>query len=412
MPRLKGEGQSISTQVEADDALVGKYLIGDGLALKVTEKNGSRYGNYVLRIQHQGKRHDVSIGSLKKVKLAEAKNLAAKARLAVLAGEDPKAAIGRKVVVPTTIDFKLAAVVARCFETKRSSLKGDGEAGKWLSPLRVHILPKLGTAHVSEIDANAIVRVLKPIWHEKPEAAKKAINRLSAALENADLEQQGIIVDGAASRAKKLLGKQVRQVRHIPSTPYADLPDLYQRICRLNQTPSVLALRLCLLTGQRLQPVRMAVWSEFNLKSAVWTIPAENLKGEKGKTEDYRCPLSPEAVRVVQLAQRLTNRNELFPAQRGNGVISGNGILKILDKLNEVGRPHGFRSTFGDWAGSHNVSFELAEKCLQHAYGSAVSRAYRREDRLDDRRVVMDDWAQHAISARDEAVRGNLRVVE
>jgi integrase len=166
------------------------------------------------------------------------------------------------------------------------------------------------------------------------------------------------------------------------------------------------------LTAQRLKPVRLARWDEFDLENAVWTIPAENMKGEKGKTEEYRCPLSPEAVRVIQLARRLTNRNELFPAQRGNGVTSDRGIEKTLDNLKEAGRPHGFRATFGDWAASHGVPHELAEKCLQHAFGSAVARAYRREDRLEDRRSVMSDWAQHATSAPDEALRANLRVLK
>jgi integrase len=411
MAKKKGEGQSVSTQPEADDALVGKYLIGDGLFLKVTEKNGSRYGSYTLRIQHQGKRHDVTIGSRKKVKLAEAKNLAAKARLAILSNQDPKAAIGRKSAKATSKDFTLDAVLARTFESLRHTLKDDGEAGKWLSPLQVHIMPTLGRKNVSAIDATAIQRVLAPIWHTKPEAAKKARNRLRMALVFAG-DEGAEIIDGAVERASRLLGKQVRQVKHIPSTPYADLPELYERICGLGQTSSVLALRLTILTAQRLKPIRVAQWEEFDLKNAVWTIPAVNMKGQKGKTEDFRCPLSPEAVKVLELAAKQRRGDAVFPAQRGDGVASDRGIVKTLNNLKEVGRPHGFRATFGDWAGSHNVSFELAEKCLQHAYGSAVSRAYRREDRLNDRRVVMDDWSRYTVNARDASLRANLRVVE
>ena len=411
MPRKKGEGQSISTQAEAENALVGKYLVGEGLSLKVTEKNGSHYGNYTLRIQHQGKRHDVAIGSRKKVKLAEAKNLAAKARLAILSNQDPKAAIGRKSARATSKDFTLDAVVARTFESLRHTLKGNGEAGKWLSPLRVHILPKLGRKHVSEIDADTVQRALAPIWHAKPEAAKKARNRLRMALVFAG-DEGAEVIDGAVERASRLLGKQVRHVKHIPSTPYEDLPELYERICGLAQTPSVLALRLTILTAQRLKPIRVAQWEEFNLENAVWTVPAVNMKGPRGKTEDFRCPLSPEAVKVLELAAKQRRGDNVFPAQRGDGVTSDRGIEKTLDNLGEAGRPHGFRATFGDWASSNNVSHELAEKCLQHAFGTAVSRAYRREDRLDDRRVVMSDWSLHTISARDAALRGNLRVVE
>ncbi len=403
----RGEGQSIKNQLDADHALKGQHNIGDGLFLRVTERKGKLSGRYVLRLQYERERKDYSIGSRKKVKLAEAKRNATLKRLEVEANGGHLSMYGDKRSVAH--DFTLNSVVTRQFEKLKPTLKGDGIAGRWLSPLSNHVLPTLGEMSVQSIDAEIIQKMLAPIWHKQPHTAIKAFNRLRMALLSAG-DDGANIIDGASEKARRLLGPQAHQEKHIARTPFEDVPALYTRLCALDQTPPVLALRLTILTIQRLRPVRLALSEQFDLDRSVWTIPAENLKGLKGRTSEFRCPLSSEASSVVKMATAFKRGATLFPSYGAKGVVSDGGIAKVLERLDETGRPHGFRSSFGDWSGHTSVSYELAEMCLQHVVGSKVSRAYRRNDLLEERRPVMDAWAALVTSDRDAVQRPSLRV--
>jgi hypothetical protein len=79
----------------------------------------------------------------------------------------------------------LKDIAKDAFESRKAELKGDGVAGRWFSPLELHILPKLGKVPVSDIDQNDIRDVLAPIWHTKAETARKAMNRLGICLTHA-----------------------------------------------------------------------------------------------------------------------------------------------------------------------------------------------------------------------------------
>lgn len=149
----------------------------------------------------------------------------------------------------------------RCFDSKKASLKGGGTAGRWFSPLRDHVLPKLGKKHVTEITSANIRDELGDLWHDKNPTAVKAFNRLAAVLRFAGDEgiDEGITIDSdTVPRAQRILGKSKHEAEHVRSTPFEEVPALYAAVCDLRQTPSTLALRLTLLTCQRSKPVRIA----------------------------------------------------------------------------------------------------------------------------------------------------------
>ncbi|MEM7173529.1 MAG: hypothetical protein AAF530_25435 [Pseudomonadota bacterium] len=151
---------------------------------------------------------------------------------------------------------------------------------------------------------------------------------------------------------------------------------------------------------------------DFDFDEAVWVIPAKAMKGRVGKTDPFRCPLSDEAAKVVQLASAMRRGDDLFPAQRGNGYVTDVGLSKILNKMGEAGRTHGFRSSFGTWAQETRVPPWVSDGCLQHAFGSDVYQAYHRGDGFSERREVMARWADFVTSERDAAQRANLRMVK
>ena len=384
----------------------GRHLDRDGLYLLVSE-SGARSWTY--RKQHNGKRYEVGLGSAKDLKLRQARDMAGLIRADIREGKDPRARLGRGNGLKPTLDFTFAEVLGRCFEAIKPSLKDGGKAGRWLSPLETHVLPKLGKTDVAEIDAPILKNTLAPIWKSKPDTARKALNRIGKALDYA--RKEGATVDrDAVTDAKALLGAQPDTSKRTRHTPWDQIPAFYSAVCGLPQSPATFALRLALLTAHRSSPVRKAMLDEFDLEAGVWTVPAEKLKGEAGKTSDIRCPLSPEAVSVIRQAAPFAVAGKLFPAERGTGFVSDVGVAKVFKRLEAEGTTHGLRTSFGDWCEQEGVAFELAERCLQHAVGNKVARAYRRDDLLERRREVMDAWADYATSETDSAARAGLRV--
>src|SRR5690606_37654170 len=128
-------------------------------------------------------RREMGLGRWPDVSISEARTRAADARKLVRDAVDPIAARLREKRSQAPLSVK--AVVEGCFEARKAELKGDGEAGRWMSPLSVHVLPKLGAVPVEDLDQHHIRETLEPIWHTKPEAAEKALNRLGLALKHA-----------------------------------------------------------------------------------------------------------------------------------------------------------------------------------------------------------------------------------
>lgn len=153
----------------------GKYNDGQGLWLVKRTDGG---GQWVLRLAIYGRRREMGLGSIADVSLKQARELAAKWRAVARDGKDPvaerQADMKRKLASQAT----LSSVAKEAFEARKSELKGEGKAGRWYSPLAVHVLPKLGNSPVSQIHQSDIRDCLAPIWHEKADAAKKAMNRL------------------------------------------------------------------------------------------------------------------------------------------------------------------------------------------------------------------------------------------
>lgn len=112
------------------------------------------------------------------------------------------------------------------YAIRATDLKGNGENGRWFSPLEHHILPKLGKIPVAEIDQNDIRDTLAPIWHAKAATAEKALGRLSICMKHA--AALGLDVDlQATEKARALLGKQRHKVTHIPAMPWQEVPAFY-----------------------------------------------------------------------------------------------------------------------------------------------------------------------------------------
>jgi len=337
----------------------GKYSDGGGLWIFKKSIEG---GKWVLRVHVHGRRREMGLGPYPRVSLKEARLEADKWRRVSQQGKDP---IKQRQTAQRDAERNMHILndIARdAFESRKAELKGDGKAGRWFSPLEIHILPKLGKLPVSEIDQRDIRDTLAPIWHSKAVTARKAMNRLNICIRHA--AALGLDVDiQATEKAKALLGKQRHKAQNIPA---------------LN-------------------------WRQ--IEGDVWTIPADAMKGRKDATNEFRVPLSTEALAVIEQAKPFARDGYLFPSVR-KGVISDATMARYMERRGMAERPHGFRSSFRDWtAEATNTPREVAETCLAHVSGGAVELAYRRTDFLEQRRALMERWGNVAANFGQSVVR-------
>lgn len=375
------------TASKAKAAGPGKYADGGGLWLYKRPDGGAQW---VLRYTLHGRRHEMGLGRFPDVSLREARENAEGWRAKVRQGVDPIKLRERERREAARNMHLLKDIAVDAFESRKAELKGDGQAGRWFSPLELHVLPKLGRMPVSEIDQRDIRDTLAPIWHDKADTARKAMNRLGICLRHA--AALGLEVDlQATDKARALLGKQRHTVENVPALPWQEVPAFYRSLT--GGTLAELALRLLILTAMRSYPVRHIHVDQID--GDVWTVPAEAMKGRRGATVAFRVPLSSEAQAVIHEARKFARDGFLFPGLR-KGVISDMTMTKFMDRRGMVARPHGFRSSFRDWtAEATTTPREVAETCLGHVTGGSVERAYRRTDFLHQRRVLMERWAEH-----------------
>ncbi|WP_019223829.1 tyrosine-type recombinase/integrase [Bartonella rattaustraliani] len=366
----------------------GKYNDGAGLLLHKREDGGAQW---IYRYTIHGRRREMGLGALRHVSLKQAREHATRWRSVLHEGRDPiKEREKQKREAMRNLHY-LKDIALETFESRKAELKNDGKNGDWLAPLRLYILPKLGCLPISEITQTEIRNTLAPIWHTKAKTAERALIRLNLCLKHA--AALGLDVDlQATEKARALLGKQRHKVTNRPAMDWKDVPAFYQTLCQAT-TMTQLALRLLILTGVRSNPLRHI--HEDQIEGDIWTIPAENMKGRRDATTEFRVPLSSEALEILKQA-RLLSRNDFFFSATGRGPLAERCMSQYMYKTGMSACPHGFRSSLRNWlAETTDAPYEVAETILSHTVGGKVERAYRRTDYLEQRRVYMDKWAAY-----------------
>ena len=378
-------------------APVGKHCDGAGLWFLRRDDGGAQW---VLRVTVHGRRREMGLGGFPALGLADARKVAERWRNVASAGRDPVKEREAEERAARREDISLAVMTADAFESRKAELKGDGTAGRWLSPLTLHVLPKLGRVPVTDLDQRDIRDTLAPLWHLKADTARKAMNRLSIVMKYA--AALGLDVDlQATEKAKALLGKSRHVPKNIPAMAWADVPGFYASL--EEPTLTHLALRLLMLTGVRSNPLRNIRLDQ--IEGDVWTVPAEAMKGRKGATEAFRVPLSCEAQRMIDLARPHARNGFLFSNAR-QGVISDMTLSRMMERRGLDARPHGFRTSLRTWlAETTDAPHEVAETMLGHLVDGGVVRAYRRTDYLEQRAKLMDRWADHVTGGAGQVVK-------
>jgi integrase len=386
------------TALKVKKAGPGKHADVHGLYL-VVRPNGGR--SWMLRYQHRGRRRDFGLGPVHDVSLAEARAAAMDIRKMIRAGLDPVEQRGLKR--PSRASRPTFEVVTRkCYDSLRKGWK-DRRNASWISSFENHVFPLIGSKSVDAIDSKAALSVMEPIWLTIPDTARKILQRIGAVLDYAHIK--GMIAQPVSLRSvHKGLPRQTRQVQHRQAMPYKDVPPFMAKLMALTPTVGRDALRLTVLTAARSGEVRNAVWGEFDLDNAIWSIPAARMKMKEG----HVVPLASAAVALLRRLHReqLALDGEVRPERLifthfGHRAISDVTMLKALRDMGIEGiTVHGFRSSFTDWAAEQtNVAKDVVEKALAHKVPSLVEAAYRRTDFFDKRRALMAQWSEFVSSA-------------
>jgi integrase len=379
-------------------APIGKHCDGAGLWLIKREDGGAQW---MLRVTVHGKRREMGLGGFPTLGLADARNLSDRWRSMAAVGRDPIKEREAEERAARRGDITLSILTGDAFEARKAELKGDGKAGKWMSPLELHVLPKLGKVPVTDLDQRDIRDTLAPLWHTKADTARKALSRLAIVLRHA--AALGIDVDlQATEKAKALLGKSRHVLKHIPAMAWADVPAFYASL--EEPTLTHLALRLFILNpGVRSKPLRHLRLEQ--IENGVWTIPEGDMKGRKDKTPAYRVPLCKEAQHVIDLAYPHSRNGYLFSSSRG-GVISDATMSRLMKSRGLEARPHGFRSSLRDWlSDTTDTPHEVAEAMLSHKTDSKIVRTYRRTDFLEQRLALTERWADYLTGGSGQVVK-------
>ncbi|WP_227814330.1 tyrosine-type recombinase/integrase [Nitrogeniibacter aestuarii] len=377
---------------------VGPGMHGDGagLWLKVTDGGSS---SWILRYTFDGRERWMGLGPYPDVGLAEARERASDNRSKVRQGIDPLDErhandAERRATRAKAVTFDWCA--SKYIEAHAPSWSNPKHIDQWRNTIATYASPTIGALDVSRIDTGHITKVLEPIWTEKAETASRLRGRLESILDWAAVRKyrKGDNPARWKGHLDTLLAKQSRtkRIKHHPALPW---PEVGHFMTALRKQPGVAskALELTILTAARSGEIRGAIWSEFDLNSAMWIVPAERMKAGK----EHRVPLSEEAVKLLKALDRKDDGDLVFPGARAGRPLSDMSLTAVLRRMERHGiTVHGFRSTFRDWAAeTTNYPREMAEMALAHTVSDKVEAAYRRGDMLEKRRHMMQAWAKH-----------------
>ncbi len=366
----------------------GRYYDGDAGLFLLVKPTGRK--SFVQRLTIHGKRHDIGLGSDRWVTLSEARAAAQANRKLARTGGDPLAA--KRSDVPT-FEEAVETVIA----IHRDGWKDAGKSEKqWRASLRDYVLPRLGRKPVDKVTTADVMAVLLPIWHARHETARRVRQRISTTMKWA--VAQGHREDNPAGDAiSAVLPKNGRIKNHHRALPFVEVTAALDRVSKSGAArTTVLALEFLVLTACRSGEVRSARWDEIDLEARVWTVPAARMKAKR----DHRVPLSGRAMAVLAEARELADASGLlFPSPTGRP-LSDSTMSKLLRELGIDAVPHGFRSSFRDWAAECSTApREVCELALAHVNSDRVEAAYRRTDLFEHRRELMAAWAQYLAGA-------------
>lgn len=377
---------------------IGRYGDGGGLYLDIAA-GGRRRWIFRYRERRTGKLRDMGLGSAATVSLADARSKASAARALLAEGKDPiDDATRPEREVPT-----FGAFSADLIAGLETGWKNEKHRAQWRSTIS-HYCKPIANKPIDRITTEDVLHVLQPIWTTKAETAARLRGRIEKILDAAKAKGHRSGENPARWRGHldNLLHRRLKLQRgHHPAMPWDQLPKFIIDL-RERAAIAAMALEFTILTAARTGEAIGARWSEIDLRSRVWTVPAERMKANR----EHRVPLCDRACALLETLMQARQGDFVFPGMRSGRPLSGMAMTMALRRMG-LGEysVHGFRASFKSWA-ADATSFpnELSEAALAHVVGDRVERAYRRTDALERRREMMQGWSKFLSGATASSV--------
>jgi integrase len=380
--------------------MAGKYGDGDGLWLLVS---GPEQRSWAFRFTYASKVREMGLGSAKHISLAEARALADAARRQVRDGINPIA--DRRAKTQPERGTSFAEAAQSYIAAHQAGWRNEKHRQQWSNTLATYAYPVIGDLACNEISIDHVLRILEPIWSEKPETATRVRGRIEIVLAYATVRKwregpnpaiwRGHLQLTLPSRAK------VARVKHYAALDWREAPDFMAKL-REQDGFGAFALQFAILTAARSGEVRGATWGEIDFGQAIWSISPNRMKSFR----QHRVPLSQPALDLLNKLPVFRHGAPIFPGLRDHQPLSDMTLTAVLRRMGRSDlTAHGFRSTFRDWAAeATSYPNHVVEQALAHAIGNAVEAAYRRGDLFTKRVALMDDWARYLAQPAAEVV--------
>ncbi len=388
-----------------------------GLVLQVS-KSGTK--SWLMRVLVGGKRREIGLGGFPDVTLAGARESARAIREKIKSGIDP---VAEKAAARSTLAATVAAALtfeqaaARYIEANESGWKNSKHAAQWTATLKSYAYPSIGKIQVPVVDTSHIVSILEPIWTSKTETASRLRGRIEAILDWAKV--RGYRKGENPARWKGHLDhilpprNKVQKVKHHPALPYREV-SAFMTALQAQECMGARALEFAIFCASRSGEVRGATWSEIDLNTKVWTIPAERMKAEK----EHRVPLSSAAIKLLNALPQMGGTDLVFPNSK-NEALSDMTLTAVIRRMDEASikagglgwrengvkviTAHGFRSTFRDWAGeTTDFPREVIEHALAHQLKDKAEAAYARGTLFAKRVQLLEKWNQYCANPSNQ----------
>lgn len=383
-----------------------KISTGRGFYLLVMP-TGAKLWRYDYRFD--GKRKTAALGSFPEVSLKDAADRAAEYRRLLREGRDP---VAEKKQAKTRARER-ATERARTFETvarewfeKRTVDKAERYRKELLARLEHGLFPYLGERPFAELEARDF---LEPLRAAEARGAREMAHRLAQLLNQIGRYARvaGYVKHNEAADLREALETRGERKHRAAITDPAEIGNLLRAIDAYPGDMSVrYALKILPYVFVRSSELRCAAWDEIDLTAGEWVIPAERMKIKR----PHIVPLARQVVKLFQELREWTGQGRLcFPSPlSASRPITDMGLLNGLRRLG-YGRDemciHGFRSMASTLLNERGFRPDVIEAQLAHGEKNAVRAAYNHAQYMDERRAMMQAFADMLDSLRADEGR-------
>jgi integrase len=372
--------------------------IAEGLYLRTQGTSKS----YIFKYQFAGKRRELGVGSAKDYTVTAVKARVAKLRLMILEGIDPAEEIKKQkakaaekaakveLTKPTFEEFAPQAIAQLKFLRNWRSPKNEAQ---WYSTMKTYVYPFFGSKEIDTVTKEDVLAALSPIWYRIIDTADKVQSRIEQIFNQAI--RQGLCTNNPArwrdnldaDLPSKATVKKGRITKHHAAVSPRQLKMV---VAGLRMLPDVSAKAVLygILCAGRVNEFSATQWIEIDNERGIHNVPRRKVDDDG---EVFKVPLSRQAREILE---ELPKNCKYVFSINGRTPICKDTPRKFLKRHCpwEI-TMHGCRSTFSDWCAEQEKNVLVSEKCLMHVGGDKVFRAYQRSDLMNQRRQLLQEWA-------------------